>query len=335
MATTKAPSILEALKEIKKGKLLPLYYLFGEDAYNLSFTLKSIQEKVLPQLSSDFDKDTIYGGSITIDQVLDRASTFPFGIGKKIILVKEAEKIRDKKSLKEYILSPTDFTILVFIHNGGITNITTEPFKTLLAQNFLYEAKELKGRHLIKWLINHCESQGKNISEDNAQVLIDMVGENRDLLEIQIEKIIVHEKNKKEITIEAIQQVSSLLKQNTIFDLQNAIGVRDKSKAVKTAYNLLDNGAEPVFIVSMLTRYFTALVKISELKAKKIPEGAAARSIGVHHFFYPGYVKARSLFTDKKLIEVFRSLLKADILIKTTSTGNKEIITILIAEILQ
>jgi DNA polymerase III delta subunit len=145
----------------------------------------------------------------------------------------------------------------------------------------------------------------------------------------------VHEKNKKEITIEAIQQVSSSLKQNTIFDLQNAIGVRDKSKAVKIAYNLLDNGAEPVFIVSMLTRYFTALVKISELKAKKIPEGAAARSIGVHHFFYPGYVKARSSFTDKKLIEVFRSLLKADILIKTTSTGKKEIITILIAEILQ
>ncbi len=335
MATTKAPSILEALKEIKKGKLIPLYYLFGEDAYNLSFTLKSIQENVLPQLSSDFDKDTVYGDSTTINQVLDRATTFPFGTGKKIIVVKEAEKIRDKKLLKEYVLSPTNFTILVFIHNGVITNLTSEPFKTLLAQNYLFEAKELKGRHLINWLINYCEAQGKNISEDNAQVLVDMVGENRNLLEMQIEKLITHEGNKKEITIEAIQQVSSSLKQNTIFDLQNAIGVKDKSKALKVAYNLLDNGAEPVFIVAMLTRYFTAIAKISELRAKKTPDATAARTISVHHFFYPGYVKARSLFSDKKLIEVFRSLLKADILIKTTSTGNKEIITILIAEILQ
>lgn len=335
MATTKAPSILEALKEIKKGKLLPLYYLFGEDAYNLSFTLKSIQENVLPQLSSDFDKDTVYGDSTTINQVLDRATTFPFGTGKKIIVVKEAEKIKDKKLLKEYVLSPTNFTILVFIHNGVITNLTSEPFKTLLAQNFLYEAKELKGRHLINWLINYCESKGKNISEDNAQVLVDMVGENRSLLEMQIEKLIVHEKDKKEITIEAIQQVSSSLKQNTIFDLQNAIGLKDKSTALRVAYNLLDNSAEPAFIVSMLTRYFTAVVKISELKAKKIPDGTAARTVGVHHYFYPGYAKARSLFTDKKLIEVFRSLLKADILIKTTSAGKKEIITILIAEIMQ
>ncbi|MBT8378363.1 MAG: DNA polymerase III subunit delta [Ignavibacteria bacterium] len=331
----KATSILDTLKEIKKGKLLPLYYLFGEDAYNLSFTLKSIAEKVQPLLSSDFDKETFYGDNITINQVLDLASTFPFGSEKKLIIVKEAEKIKDKKPLKDYALSPTEFTILVFIHNGTITNLKSEPFKTLLAHNFLFEAKELKGRHLINWLINYCESKGKSISEENAQVLVDMVGENRNLLEMQIEKLITHEGNKKGITIEAIQQVSSSLKQNTIFDLQNAIGLKDKPNALKIAYNLLENGTEPVFMVAMLTRYFIAISKISELRSKKIPDATAARTIGVHHFFYPGYVKARSLFSDKKLIEVFRALLKSDVSIKTTSTGGKEIITILIAEILQ
>lgn len=335
MAEAKAPSILETLKEIKSGKLLPLYYLFGEDAYNLTFTLKSIQEKVEPHLSSDFDKETFYGDSATINQVLDFASTFPFGSGKKLILVKEADKIKDKKQLKEYAISPTDFTILVFIHNGIITNLKSEPFKTLLEQNFLFEAKELKGKYLINWLVNYCESRGRNIAEENAQVLVDMVGENRSLLEMQIEKLITHEKDTKEITIEAIQQVSSSIKQNTIFDLQNAIGIKDKSKALPIAYNLLDNGAEPVFIVSMLTRYFTAIAKINELKTKKVPDYTAARTIGVHHFFYPGYIKARNLYSDNKLIDVFRALLKADVSIKTTSIGSKEIITILIAEILQ
>jgi DNA polymerase-3 subunit delta len=123
MAKAKAKSILEALKEIKSGKLLPLYYLFGEDAYNLTFTLKSIQEKVEPHLSSEFDKETFYGDSATINQILDLASTFPFGSEKKLIVVKEADKIKDKKQIKEYALSPTDFTILVFIHNGLISNL--------------------------------------------------------------------------------------------------------------------------------------------------------------------------------------------------------------------
>jgi len=335
MAAARAPSILEAIKEIKKGKLLPLYYLFGDDAYNLTFTLKAIREKVEPHLSSDFDKETFYGDSVKISQVLDLASTFPFGSGRKIIVVKEADKIKDKKQLKDYATSPADFTIIIFIHNGVITNLKSEPFNTLLEQNFLFESKELKGRHLINWLVNYCESLGRFLSEENAQVLVDMVGENRSLLEMQIEKLIIHEKNSKGISIEAIQQVSSLLKQNTIFDLQNAVGLKDKPKALKIAYNLLDNGAEPVYIVAMLTRYFTAVAKISELKAKQIPDATAARTIGVHPFFYPGYVNARSLFSDKKLVEIFRALLKADILIKTTSTGNKEIVTILLSEILQ
>lgn len=335
MATSKAPSILEALKEIKKGKLIPIYYLFGEDAYNIAYTLKAIQKNVLPLLSSDFDKETFYGDNVTINQVLDLASTFPFGSGKKLIVVKEAERIKDKKPLKDYSLAPTDFAILVFVHNGTITNLKSEPFKTLLDQKFLFEAKELKGGHLNNWLINYCESKGKSLSEENAQVLVDMVGENRNLLEMQIEKLITYEGKKKSIAIEAIQQVSSSLKQNTIFDLQNAIGVKDRSKALEIAHNLLNNGAEPVFIVAMLTRYFTAVAKISELRAKKIPDATAARTIGVHHFFYPGYLKARDLYSDKNLIEVFRALLKADVSIKTTSIGNKEIITLLIAEILQ
>ena len=117
--------------------------------------------------------------------------------------------------------------------------------------------------------------------------------------------------------------------------MQNAVGLKDKTNALKIAYNLLNNGAEPVFIVNMLTRYFTAVAKISELKAKKIPDFKAARSISVHHFYYPGYVKASNIFSDKKLIEVFRALLKADVSIKTTPAGNKEIITILLSEILQ
>lgn len=335
MTTIKAPSILDALKDIKKGRLLPLYYLFGEDTYNLAFTLKSIQEKAESNLSSDFDKEIFYGDDITVNQVLDLASTFPFGSGKKLIAIRNADKIKDKKGLKDYAISPADFSILVFIHNGAITNLKSEPFNTLLANNFLFEAKELKGKHLINWLISYCESEGKSLSEENAQVLVDIVGENRNLLEMQIEKILTHEKKSNEVTIEAIQQISSSLKQNTIYDLLNAIGVKNKSKSLQIAYNLLDNGVEPVYIVATLTRYFTAVAKISELQAKKVPDNTAARTIKVHHFYYPGYVKARKLFSDKKLVEVFRALLKADVSIKTTSLGNKEIITILVAEILR
>lgn len=335
MAKSKAPSILDAIKEIKKRKFKPVYYFFGEDAYNLSFTLHALEEAFQPLLLSEFDKETIYSEDRSINDILGLATAFPFGSEKKLIIVKEAEKIKDKKPLKEYATSPAEFTVLAFFHNGSITNLSSEPFKTLDANEFLFEAKELKGKNLIDWLISIAEEKDKKLSEENAQVLVDIVGESRNMLEVQLEKICIFVNTQKEVTIESIQQVSSELKQFNIFDLQNAIGLKDKSKALTVANNLLDNGAEPTFIITMLTRYFTGLAKITELQSKNTPVQEAARIVGTHHFYYPNYLKARNLYSDQKLVEVFRALLKADVSVKTTSSDEKTIITLLIAEIMQ
>jgi len=334
MAKSKAPSILEAVAEIKKRKFKSVYYFFGEDSYNLSFTLHTLEEAFQPLLLSEFDKETIYSEDRAITDILGLATSFPFSSERKLIIVKEAEKIKDKKPLKDFAASPSEFTVLAFFHNGAITNLSSEPFKTLDANGFLFEAKELKGKNLIDWLIGLAEEKGKKLSEENAQVMIDIVGESRNMLEDQLEKICIFLNEKKEISLESIQQVSSELKQFNIFDLQNALGLKDKSKSITVAYNLLDNGAEPTFIITMLTRYFTGLAKITELQTKNTPVQEAARIVGTHHFYYPNYVKARKLFSDEKLVEVFRSLLKADVSVKTTTSDNKTIITLLIAEIL-
>jgi DNA polymerase-3 subunit delta len=334
MAKSKAPSILEAIGEIKKRKFKPVYYFFGEDSYNLSFTLHTLEESFKPIISSDFDKEIIYSEDRSISDILGLATAFPFGSEKKLIIVKEAEKFRDKKPLKDYADSPAEFTVLAFFHNGSINNIGTQPFKTLSENNYLFEAKELKGKNLIDWLINLAEEKGKALSEENAQVMVDIVGENRSMIEVQMEKLFVF-LDKKEITIESIQQVLSELKQFNIFDLQNAIGLKDKAKSLTVAYNLLDNGAEPTFIIAMLTKYFTGLARIPELKSKNVPDTVAAKIVGTHPFYYRNYVKARTLFSDQKLVEVFRALLKADVTIKTTSSDEKTTVAILIEEILQ
>jgi DNA polymerase-3 subunit delta len=224
--------------------------------------------------------------------------------------------------------------VLAFFHNGSITNLKSEPFKTLSENEFLFEAKELKGKNLNDWLIGEAEGKEKKLSEESAKVLVEIVGENRNMLEDQLEKLCVFLNKEKEISIESIHQISSELKQFNIFDLQNAIGLKDKPKSLTVAYNLLDNGTEPTHIIAMLTRYFTGLAKITELKTKNISLQEAARIVGTHHFYYPGYVKARTLYSDEKLVEVFRALLKADVTIKTTTADDKTIITLLIAEIL-
>jgi len=334
MAKSKAPTIQEIEKQLKQKRILPVYYLFGEDSYSIETTHKEIEKFLDPFISSDFDKETYYGENQTFANIIGLALTFPFGSEKKLITLKQSEKVKDKKELINYLKSPSDFSVIVFLHEGSISNPESEPYKTLATEGYLFEAKELKGNSLIEWLISTADKYGKTISYDNAQLLMDISGENRNSLEAQLEKIILYIGESKEITIESIRGLSTSLKQYTIFDLQNAIAKKNKNNALKVAYNLLKNGTEPIQIIAMLNKYFTGLARLTELTATNTNEYQIARILGTHPYYLQGYHNARKLYSNKQLAEVFSALLKADISLKTTSIDDYTLITLLIAEII-
>lgn len=328
-----APSILEAVKNLKKGKILPLYYFFGEDTYSLSLGIKAVEDAVNPFITSDFDKDICYSEDRNLQDVINAARAFPFGSQKKLIIFKEVEKVKDKKNLETYIQSPPEFTVLVLVHNGVITNLTSSPFNLLLENNYLFEAKELKGGDLIDWVTEIVRSKGRQISNENAMLLTDISGENRLIIESQLEKIIVFLGDKTEITFNSIKDVSASFKEHTIFDLQNAVFQKDRAVALKIVFNLLENGAEATYIISMLTKYFIGLSQVRELNEKKIPEAEAAKIVGTHPFYLKNFQRASVLFTNNDLIKAMEALLKADVSIKTSTTNPKTVISLLIAEL--
>jgi DNA polymerase III delta subunit len=102
---------------------------------------------------------------------------------------------------------------------------------------------------------------------------------------------------------------------------------------VKIALNMLDKGAEPTYIIFMLTRYFTGLSRIAEMTNQKLPDAAAARIVGTHPFYYKDYLNARAIYSDTNLYNSVQALLKADAAIKTTPADPKTVITILVSEI--
>ena len=61
----------------------------------------------------------------------------------------------------------------------------------------------------------------------------------------------------------------------------------------------------------MLTRYFTGLSRINELREKKIPEQAAAGIVGHILIYYKDYLKARTIYSDRDLYHAIGSFVKS------------------------
>lgn len=346
MAKEKAavPPITTLTKYLKKETFLPIYFFFGDDFYSIEKAIEHVESKVKPHLSSDFDKESFQGKDISIIELMDISSSFPFGSEYKLIIVKNFEKIKsDKKSLPafaSYVNNPSPSTILIISNEGEIEakQFKNEPFKSLLEKNYIFEATEPKGAELNAWIIRCAARSGKIIDQENAQVLADMVGENRALIEMQIEKMLAYLGNEKNITYEIIKKVASNLKEFTIFELLNAIGNRDKFRAMEVANNLFDKSPDEdrsaLIIMTMLTKYFTSIAGIPEIEKNFSNKQEKARLAGVHHFFYDKYLSAANYYRGKKLIDVTRALFEADLEIKSTGADPRTIILILIARIM-
>lgn len=328
-----APPILDVMKQLKSGKILSLYYLFGEDTYSLNLAVKAIEEAVNPFIVSDFDKDFCYSDERNLQDVISTARAFPFGSAKKLIVFKEVEKVKDKKLLESYILSPPEFAVFVLVHNGKITNLSTSPFDLLLQNEFLYEAKELRGDYLIDWVVELTKSKGRQLSNENAAFLADISGGDRVMIENQLEKIITFLGDSDQITFNAIKEVTASLKEYSIFDLQNAVFQKDKSTSLRIAMSMLDKGEDATFIINMLTKSLIGLSQIKELNEKKISDTEASKIIGTHPFYLKNYQRARVLFTEADLMKAADALLKADVSVKTTTTDSRTIISILMAQL--
>jgi len=170
--------------------------------------------------------------------------------------------------------------------------------------------------------------------ESNAQSLVEIVGEDKSLLETQLEKFVDFLHGKSEVTFEDIKKIASPTKEYSIFDLQDAVGKGDKPRAVKIAYNLLDAGVEIVVIINMLAKFVLTVAQISELIKSRINDNEAAKMAGVSWGYYINCKKAAYLMSDERLLNASRALLNADIATKTTSANPQTVLLILIAEML-
>ncbi|MFA7229373.1 MAG: DNA polymerase III subunit delta, partial [Melioribacteraceae bacterium] len=272
--------------------------------------------------------------NLSLLQILDLAYSFPFGGGKKLILVKNFDKFNEKKELSAFIKNPPDFTILVITQSGKFSDASKEPYSLLIERKALFEARIATGDELIDWLVKKAKQVGINFQRDTAQLLVDIVGEEKTLLEMQLQKFVNYLDDKERVTSEDVIKIASPTKEYSIFNLQDVMGKGNKARSIEIAYNLLDSGMEIIAIINMLSKFVLTLSQIMELSKSGLNDNEAAKQAGLSWGYYFNCKKAGYLLNDERLLNASRALLNADIATKTTSADPKTVLLILISEML-
>jgi DNA polymerase-3 subunit delta len=327
-------SVYSMVSDLSTENLKPVYFLFGEDHFTLNNAIKTIEKYASPLITSDFDNETIsVDKKANLSDILDLAYTFPFGSQKKLLIVKNFENFSNKKLLTDYLNNPSESTVLILANYGSISAIKSEPYNLLNSKQYLFEARELKGAELQNWVKKRCSQLEFSIAADELKMLIEIVGEDKSLLEMQIQKFKSFLGENKEITSNEIKKLSSATKEYSIFDLLNSIGKGNTKDSLKVMSNLLNHSKDLVFIINMLTKYFSIISQSIELQSRNLSDQEAAKILGVSKYYYINCKNAVYFKDAHKLSKAFKTLYNIDLTLKTTMSDQKTLSIMLLSEI--
>ncbi len=313
-------------------RFAPVYLVHGEEDLLAEECVNAIIDHTLDEGARGFNLDILYGGKADAQDALSHASSFPMMSERRVVVVKEFERLATTEAGREllaaYFKKPLESTVMVLV--SANPDFRKKPFTDLKKQAELIECKPLYDNQIPDWIEARIKKLGKQITPEASRLLQGYVGNSLRAIQSEIDKLFIYVGTKKQIELEDIAGVVGESKGYTIFELQNAVGNRDITLSMQIVERMLELGESPQLMIIMLTRFFTQLAKLGELRQRRASEQQMASEMGIRPYFVKQYITFSSNFSAEHIEQNFRALLDADVTLKSTSRDPHLVMDLLI-----
>jgi DNA polymerase-3 subunit delta len=223
------------------------------------------------------------------------------------------EKDEDENPLVNYLKHPQKSTLLVFCCKYKKLDKRTKVGKAVEKNGILFESKKMYDNKLPDWITRYASSKGYTIEEKAAVLMSEYIGNDLTRLTNELDKLTINIAKGKTIDDSHIEQYIGISKDFNVFELQNALGVKNVLKANQIINYFAANEKNNPIVLTLgnLFSYFNKLMIYHTLNDRS--EKNVAGELGVHPFFVKDYSKAAVNYKPAKLIEIFSLLREYDV----------------------
>ena len=303
------------ITEWKKKVFKPLYWLEGEEEYFIDKVVDYAEQNILNESESSFNLTVFYGKDAVMADILNACRRYPMFSEKQVVILKEAQQMRDVEKLEPYIEKPLTSTILVVSYKEKKVDGRTKFAKLIKERGVLLSTKKIYDNQLPQWAEEMIHAKGLEITRKALMLLVDHIGNDLSRLENEVEKIRVNLANRKTINEEDIEEFIGISKEFNVFEFQNAIALKDLARCMRIIqYFEANPKAAPIqLILPSFYSFFSKLFMIYGLNSRD--EKAVAAAIGVNPFFVKDYLLAVKQYSfpeiEKALLELHRYNLRS------------------------
>jgi DNA polymerase-3 subunit delta len=285
------------ISDWKKGSYKPVYWLEGEEEYFIDKVMKYAENNILKESETGFNLSVFYGKDADWAAVINACRRYPMFAEKQVVLLKEAQQMRDIEKLEAYIESPLTSTIFVVSYKEKKVDGRTRLAKLLKEKGVVLTTKKLYDNQLPEWTDELVQSKELTISQKALMLLVDHIGNDLSRIENEIDKIAINLEKRKSITEADVEQYVGVSKDFNVFELQAALATKNLSKAIQIIqYFEANPKAAPIqLVLPSLYGFFSKVFMIYGLNTRD--EKTIAASLGINPFFIKDYLRTTTIYS--------------------------------------
>mgnify|MGYP006272654515 FL=1 len=328
----------QIMSDLKKGNYQPIYFLYGEEPFFIDKITGYIIDNVLKEEEKAFNQSILYGKDVNISDLITLARRFPMMAGHQVVVVKEAQEIKNLENLELYVKNPLKSTILVINYKYKKLDKRTRLAKLLPQQGVFFESKKPYDNQVPDWIINQLKAKGYEIDFKASALLNEYLGNDLTKINHELDKLIITlPAGSNKITPAHIEKNIGISKDYNNFELLNALAEKDKKKAYQIIDYFGKNQKNHPFVLTIFTLYnfFSKTLAMHSIKDHSTQN--LAKELNVKPFATKNFLTAYKKYPTKKLMFIIHALREYDVRSKglnNPSTGPDELLKELIYIIL-
>ena len=316
MAESKKITFDSIMRDLQERKFAPVYYLMGEEAYYIDKICDYIADNALAPEERDFNQTVFFGNDVTASQVADAARRYPMMAERQVVIVKEAQNIKNTDALEKYMKQPLASTILVICHkNGKIDGRKREYVKAIQQAGILFESVKLKDRDLPAFIENYLRNRQASIDPKSVQMIADAIGPDLNRLTSELNKLFISlPENDRRITPQVVEDQIGVSKDFNPFELREALVNRNVYKA-NQIINYFDKNPKAGSIYSflpLLFNYFQNLMLAYYCPQRQSQEAVAEWLEMKSPWAAKDYMTGMRNYTGQKVLDILYKIREID-----------------------
>ena len=307
-------TINDIIKELRSKVYRPIYLLSGEEPYYPDMVSDFIMKNVLSEEEKSFNQSVFYGKDTNSEELINAARRYPMMSSHQVIILKEAQHMRDIDNLEIYARNPLKSTILVINYKYSSFDKRKKLYKAVREGNgIIFESPKLYESQISGWITSWLKSRNCAIDPAAGVLLVEYLGNDLGKIANELEKLILSlPENDKRITPLSIERNIGISKDYNTFELQKALGQKNVLKANRIiSYFAKNQKSNPITLtIISLYYFFNKVFRVHFIKDKSRQNIASV--LKINPFFASDYEQAAKKYDPRKTAQIISLLREYD-----------------------